>query len=76
MKSLPPYTLGLHTKATFGSDGEREFSLFANSRINDHSSLSFSGILGETDGFYTLREDQRGSVDRKANSEVSSFSIG
>ena len=76
MKSLRHHTLGLHTKATVGSDGEREFSLFANSKIDDQSSLSFSGILGETDGFYTLREDQRGSVDRKANSEVSSFSIG
>ncbi len=75
MKSLRPYTLGLHTKATVGSDGEREFSLFANSKIDDQSSLSFSGILGETDGFYTLRQDQRGSIDRKANSEVSSFSI-
>lgn len=76
MKSLQPDILGLHTKATVGSDGEREFSLFANSKIDDQSSLSFSGILGETDGFFTLRQDQRGSVDRKANSDVSSFSLG
>jgi hypothetical protein len=76
MKSLRASDLGLHTKATIGSDGEREFSLFTNSKIDDQSSLSFSGILGDTDGFYTLRPDQRGSVDRKANSDVSSFSIG
>lgn len=76
MKSVGTGVLGLHTKATLGSDGEREFSLFANSKIDDQSSLSFSGILGETDGFYTLRANQRGSVDRKANSDVASFSIG
>ncbi len=60
----------IHTKATIGSDGAKRVSFTADAALSQSASFNLSALKGDTDGFYTLRADQRGSIDKKANSDV------
>lgn len=73
LKSISPKESRIHTKLTGGSDGTINASISADTRISQNASFNLSALTAETDGFYTLRSDQRGSVDQKANSQTHAY---
>ncbi len=73
LKSISPKESRIHAKLTGGSDGTKSASISSDTRISQNVSLNLSALTAETDGFYTLRSDQRGSIDQKANSEAHAY---
>jgi len=73
LKSLSSDENRLHTKLTLGTDGKRSATFSSNSSLASGLSINLAAFAAKTDGFYTLSPDQRGSVDRKANSDVSNY---
>lgn len=73
LTSIDPQNSRIHTKATLGTDGTTNASISADAEISAKASFSFSALKAKTDGFYTLRPDQRGTIDRKASSEATAY---
>jgi len=73
LRSISPIDSRIHTKVTGGTDGTVNASISADTRLSNNATFNLSALTAETDGFYTLRSDQRGSVDQKANSEATAF---
>jgi outer membrane cobalamin receptor len=73
LQSLSSDENRLHAKLTLGTDGKRAAAFSSNSSLGPGLSINLSAIAAETDGFYTLSPDQRGAVDRKANSEIANY---
>lgn len=73
LKSISPKESRIHAKLTGGSDGTKSASISSDTKISQNVSFNLSALNAETDGFYTLRSDQRGSIDQKANSEAHAY---
>ncbi len=73
LTSLQPDSARTHIKTTLGTDGGKYGSFTTDAPISSQASINLSARIGETDGFHTLRPDQRGTIDRKAESSVSAY---
>ncbi len=73
LHSAEPSSPRIHTKATLGTDGAQNASVSADAQLSSTASINFSALTARTDGFSTLRADQRGSVDVKSDSEVTAY---
>lgn len=62
-----------HSKTTLGTDGKKAASLASEATLSNTASISLSALASEFDGFYVVSPEQRGSIDRKANSEVFAY---
>lgn len=68
----PVHNQGL-LQTNFGSAGAYSANLAATQVLGDDMFLDIGGRLYDTPGFFTLREDQRGSLDEKSFSTSESF---
>lgn len=73
LRSLSSSGNRLHAKTTLGTDGKRSAAFSSDSSLSPGLSINLAALVAETDGFHTLSPEQRGSIDRKANSEVSAY---
>ncbi len=73
LKSLTTGQNRFRSKATLGTDGKQAASFASETALSNQASISLSALASEFDGFYVVSPGQRGSIDRKANSEVSAY---